>query len=83
MIRYSETQTFRDEGQNPVLEPLCFNFCLYCNRQTTDKSQRVKDFKGRVKDFKFLYLVFLIVVFPCMLTIIQLLFQQNAHVFYH
>jgi hypothetical protein len=26
---------------------------------------------------------FLIVVFPCMLTIIQLLFQQNAHVFYY
>jgi hypothetical protein len=25
----------------------------------------------------------LIVVFPCMLTIIQLLFQQNAHVFYY
>jgi hypothetical protein len=27
--------------------------------------------------------IFLIVVFPCMLTIIQLLFQQNAHVFYY
>jgi hypothetical protein len=28
-------------------------------------------------------LKFLIVVFPCMLTIIQLLFQQNALVFYY
>jgi hypothetical protein len=27
--------------------------------------------------------IILIVVFPCMLTIIQLLFQQNAHVFYY
>jgi hypothetical protein len=28
-------------------------------------------------------MLFLIVVFPCMLTIIQLLFQQNALVFYY
>jgi hypothetical protein len=30
-----------------------------------------------------LFKFFLIVVFPFMLTIIQLLFQQNAHVFYY
>jgi hypothetical protein len=41
----------------------------------------------RIKILNFLYFGFgshiLIVVFPCMLTIIQLLFQQNAHVFYY
>jgi hypothetical protein len=31
--------------------------------------------------YHFNILIILIVVFPCMLTIIQLLFQQNAHVF--
>jgi hypothetical protein len=30
-----------------------------------------------------LCLSILIVAFPCMLTIIQLLFQKNAHVFYY
>lgn len=56
-MRYHEPQTFPDEGKNPVPEPLYFKFFLYCNYQTTDKSQRVTGFEGRIKDFKFLYLI--------------------------
>jgi hypothetical protein len=40
------------------------------------------DYPLFMKIFKYQFEV-LIVVFPCMLTIIQLLFQQNAHVFYY
>jgi hypothetical protein len=40
-------------------------------------------FKVSDPDGKETYFKLLIVVFPCMLTIIQLLFQQNAHVFYY
>jgi hypothetical protein len=37
----------------------------------------------QLEDIRLTYVLVLIVVFPCMLTIIQLLFQQNAHVFYY
>jgi hypothetical protein len=61
---------------NSNLDHVEYGFCIIC-------------MKGRVlmcssDMYSKVFLSFcLIVVFPCMLTIIQLLFQQNAHVFYY
>jgi hypothetical protein len=55
-----------------------------CDGISLNSSYNEKCFRQMLqRNPKYIFYFFLIVVFPCMLTIIQLLFQQNSHVFYY